>query len=280
MYFLLSTITSRLNETLSGALNWRAKQLEGGIRTLLAGGGLAAGGTLADEVLQHPLIQGLRGSGGRNLPSYIPSGAFALALFDTLAPADPATTETSGPTEADRVLQAIKDLPDSDAKRALLRIMAAARSDVDRARTDVENWYNAAMERVSGVYKRRVQWILLGIGAAITVFLGADTVAIATVLSQEQGVRAAITGASQSSTGAGLEDALNTLSQLNLPIGWAYPPQTVFGWFLKAVGLLITTLAVSLGAQFWFDIFKLFTNPRQTGPPPKPPGAAPGAAGP
>src|SRR3989442_9931702 len=124
------------------------------------------------------------------------------------------------------------------------------------------------MDRVSGVYKRRIQWVVLAIGAAVTLFLGVDTIAIGTVLSQEQGVRAAVSGAAQSSGGTGLEDALNTLSQLSLPIGWATPPQTPFGWFLKAAGLLVTTLAVSLGAPFWFDLFKLFTNPRQTGPPP------------
>jgi hypothetical protein len=267
VYFLLSTITSHLSEILSGVMNWRATQLEKGIRTLL-GGGAAGDGALADRVLSNALIQGLRGTDNRKLPSYIPSSTFALALFDTLVPDEPGTVDGSGSTEIDRLQKAINDLPPGSVRDALRRIVISARSDIATARTDVEAWYNAAMDRVTGVYKRRIQWVVLGIGAAVTVFLGVDTIAIATVLSQEQGVRAAVSGAAQGSGGTGLEDALNTLSQLNLPLGWGFPPRTAFGWFLKAVGLLVTALAVSLGAPFWFDLFKLFTNPRQTGPPP------------
>lgn len=269
VYFLLSTITSHLSEVLSGIMGWRSTQLEKGIRTLLDDGAAGAGaGGLADKVLSNGLILGLRGTNSRDLPSYIPSRTFALALFDTLLPNDPGTTGASGDTEMDRLLKAIDDLPAGPVHDALRRIFMSAKSDVDTARADVEGWYNAAMERVSGVYKRRIQWVVFAIGASLTVFLGVDTIAIGTVLSQEQGVRAAITGAVQSPGGTGLEDALNTLSQLTLPIGWATPPQTPFGWFLKAAGLLVTALAVSLGAPFWFDLFKLFTNPRQTGPPP------------
>ena len=282
VYFLLSTITSHLSEVLSGIMSWRAIQLEKGIRTLL-GDGAAGGGALADRVLGNALIQGLRGTDNRKLPSYIPSGTFALALFDTLVPDDPGTTDGSGTSEMDRLRKAIDDLPPGSVHDALRRIVISARSDIATARTDVESWYNAAMDRVSGVYKRRIQWVVLAIGAAVTLFLGVDTIAIGTVLSQEQGVRAAVSGAAQSSGGTGLEDALNTLSQLSLPIGWATPPQTPFGWFLKAAGLLVTTLAVSLGAPFWFDLFKLFTNPRQTGPPPStaiPNGGGRSAAGP
>jgi hypothetical protein len=239
LYFLLSTITSHLNEIVAGALSRRAKQLETGVRALLGND------ALTESVLNHPLITGLAGKRGRR-PSYIPSSAFDLGVIGAAA----------------------AKLPDGSARDALVRIVASAQGDMLAARTGVEAWYDAAMERVSGIYKRNTQWIILGIGAIVTVVLGADTIGVATALSQEQGVRAALTGAAQSSSGTGLEDALNTLQQVSFPVGWTFPPQTLFGWSLKVAGLLITTLAVSLGAPFWFDLFKLFMNPRQTGPVP------------
>ena len=37
------------------------------------------------------------------------------------------------------------------------------------------------------------------------------------------------------------------------------------GWAKKLVGLLITALAISLGAPFWFDLLKKLVNIRNTG---------------
>ena len=36
-----------------------------------------------------------------------------------------------------------------------------AEGDVKKARENIERWFNDAMERVSGWYKRRVQYIIL-----------------------------------------------------------------------------------------------------------------------
>jgi hypothetical protein len=126
------------------------------------------------------------------------------------------------------------------------------------------------MDRVSGVYKRRIQWVTLAVALGITLVIGADTIAIATTLWQEQGVRSALTGAAQTAAPTGLEDAVNTLSQFGLPLGWVVLPQTIFGWFLKILGLLVTMAAVSLGASFWFDLLNKITNTRLSGPKPPP----------
>ncbi len=51
----------------------------------------------------------------------------------------------------------------------------------------------------------------------------------------------------------------------------AYPnnpqrlPQNTSDWISKIIGLLLTTVAVSLGAPFWFDILKRFTSIRAAG---------------
>lgn len=269
VYLVLGTIASHINELIAGYFGWRAQDLAQGIRTLLADP------ALADKVLKHPLINGLRPDPKRD-PSYIPAQIFALALFDTLVPERKGAPDLAALRTGAAGLSA-----KGPAGPALVGIIDAA-GDVQKARTGVEDWFNAAMDRVSGVYKRRIQWVTLAVAFGITLIIGADSIAIATTLSQEQGVRAALTGAAQTAAPSGLEDAVNTLSQFGLPLGWLVLPQTIFGWFLKSLGLLITAAAVSLGAPFWFDLLNRITNTRSSGPKPRvstPAGAAPSTTG-
>jgi hypothetical protein len=253
VYFVLAAIASHIDEFVAGSFGWRAQDLETGTQALLGDP------ELHHRVWNHPIVKGLRDSSGGG-PSYLPASAFSLALFDTLAP------NREAPLDLKRVREPVKALPDAP-RHALLSIIDTS-SDMPSARAGVEAWYNAGMDRVSGVYKRRIQRVTLGVSAALTLVLGVDTIAIASTLWQEQGVRTALTGAASAASGNGLEDALNTLSQVGLPLGWIVLPQTFFGWFLKVVGLLVTIFAVSLGAPTWFDLLKRFSNPRAAGPKP------------
>lgn len=249
IYWILSMIATHINEVIAGALGWRAKGLTDGIYAMLGDQ------ELANKVTSHPLIRSLGAKPGR-MPSYIPAPTFALALTDVVG-ADFVSTQ-----------ERRSDPSDSQGRAALAGITAASHGDDNRARVGIEAWFNATMDRVSGVYKRKMLWLTMGVAAVLTLVISADTIAIATTLWQEQAIRSALTGAAQSTSNTGLEDAVNTLSQFALPIGWNFLPATVFGWFLKVVGLVITALAVSLGAPFWFDLLKLFTNPRSSGPKP------------
>ncbi len=263
IYFLLSVAASHINEVIASLVQARAKNLEAGVRTLLADP------NLSKQVMSHPLISGLSGQVGR-LPSYIPSATFALALFDTILPAG----EQSPNLEA--VRKQVAQMPESSARRALLSMIDKADGDMSKARQGVEDWFNAGMDRVTGVYKRWIQQVTFVVALAITLILGVDTLALANSLWQQPALRAALaTQASQTtptittvqSTGA--QDALKALASANLPIAWQTVPQTVGEWFQKVIGLLLTTLAVSLGAPFWFDLLKNLANLRSSGPPPK-----------
>jgi hypothetical protein len=246
-YSLLAVIASHIDEVIAGTLSWRASTLETGIRSMLGDG------DLADQVWQHRLISGMGGKAGR-APSYVPASTFATALLDVLATGNQNGVAVESGTN----------------RQALVSLLNSAGGDQDKARAEIANWYNATMDRVSGIYKRRIQWVTLLIAALLTVVLGVDSIAIATTVWQDQGVRAALSSSAQVNAGtSGWEDAVNALSQFNLPIGWAVIPQTPFGWLLKVSGLLLTTLAISLGASFWFDVLKRFSNPRSSGPKPQ-----------
>jgi hypothetical protein len=253
LYFILGAVCSHINELLAGLFGWRASHLEAGIRTLLADPDLAT------RVWQHPIIRSLAGRSGRD-PSYVPAKIFAQVLFDELAPV------SGAPPTIATIHGAVGSLPDSGTKRSLVAILTDAQQDVTAARRGVEDWYNAAMDRVTGVYKRQIQVVTLALSLFVAVGLGVDTVAIAQSLWQEPALRAALASAGQTAAASGLEDPLGTLTQFDLPLGWRALPETLNGWLLKIVGLALTTFAVSLGAPFWFDVLKKIGNPRLAGP--------------
>jgi hypothetical protein len=49
-------------------------------------------------------------------------------------------------------------------------------------------------------------------------------------------------------------------------------------WLVKLLGFLLTVIALSLGAQFRFDVLNKIARLRSTGPPP-PPASDPGPPG-
>jgi hypothetical protein len=74
--------------------------------------------------------------------------------------------------------------------------------------------------------------------------------------------------------------AVNSRESRPFPVGWATPtsgtreelrarPYTFTGWFYKLLGFCITTLLVSLGAPFWFDMLSKLVNLRNAGLRPK-----------
>jgi hypothetical protein len=71
------------------------------------------------------------------------------------------------------------------------------------------------------------------------------------------------------------------LTEIGYPIGWKEWPKDDLAWITAILGWLITGLAVSLGAPFWFDMLKRFVNVRGAGANPKeqPPAPQPAAGG-
>lgn len=89
LYLLLSLLVTGINELIEAWLRNRAKDLERGLHELIGGDG-----QLLHRVYGHPILfglfRGVPGESGTQLPSYIPSRSFALALMDLICPARPA----------------------------------------------------------------------------------------------------------------------------------------------------------------------------------------------
>src|SRR5262249_54394654 len=155
-----------------------------------------------------------------------------------------------------------------------------AGGDLGRLRANLEGWFNGTMDRVAGWYKRWTQAVIFALGLALVAFLDVDTIALASSLAgdpaQRQYLIAAAQEAAKHRPGDSGDDPkkriqahLQEMRQLGLAVGWDQAdartwPQGGWGWVKKVVGLLVTAVAIMLGAPFWFDLLNKFMVVRST----------------
>jgi len=264
VYLLVSLIITAANELLAAFFRWRANNLFLGIRELLQD--RAATGLVA-RFYDHPLVKGLAAKGKK--PSYIPSRTFALTLLDLVSPTTSGTDRT-----LDDLKLGIEKLPTS--LQVTFRVLLdEAGHDIETFKRQLEIWFNNTMERVSGWYKRKTQAVQLVLAVIIVAVGNIDSVRIARSLSGiNSPLRDSIKAAAQSFVEQNLQqgdaekqlsNATEAIGNLALPIGWVkagFEPSTILGW-------LITALAASLGAPFWFDLLNRFVNVRASGKAPE-----------
>jgi hypothetical protein len=191
VYLLLSLLCSALGELIESFVRFRARDLKKGIKHLLHRQDMVR------DFFNHPLIKPL----GEN-PSYIPARTFSLALWNL------ATTEAAAGKQAaagltqniDVIRGLIASLDDGKYKAikiSLLILIDQAGNDIGKARANIEEWYNDAMDRVSGSYKRRVQWMLIGIGLLAAASLNIDTINLARVFWYNETLRGSVAAAAE-----------------------------------------------------------------------------------
>ena len=244
IYLLLSLITTSLREGLEGLLKDRGKALEAGLGELLGDRDGAAGWLQA--FYKQPLINALfrgdylppsvegkaRKQAAQKLPSYIPASSFALAVLDIVTDDGPSAI----PMTVERLASAVDRLPDGQLKDALRLAVQTSQNDINKVQSFLEDWFNAAMDRVSGLYKRNTQAIVFVFSLMACIGLNVNTVTITTALSQNLSLRSALTA--QADAAAANPDFVNAMSnsaeasnalgaqvgeieQLQgLPIGW------------------------------------------------------------
>jgi hypothetical protein len=315
LYIVLALVCSTVNEAIATAIGLRARYLETGLLNLLSGSvsETPAGIATAEKFYGHPLVQGLirprraprpavdvaaarRGPWSRlrrllakpPYPSYVPSRTFVVAISDIANEAKAALEEAQG-DEADKARARVKraeagferslaSIPNAQLSEALLALYRSAGGDAVRFQHAAEEWFDDAMERVSGWYKRRVHVLLAVIAAVVVVVLNADTLAAGRVLWRDDAVRTAIVKEASDTAKGTLDDVAleNAVKKLDLPLGWNLSvgdgptqlPDNAVAWVQKLVGLLLTIAAIQLGAPFWFDLLSKIVRVRATGAPP------------
>lgn len=176
-----------------------------------------------------------------------------------------------------------ENLGNVNTARVLRHAIDLAGGDIDKVRDQLEDWFNDAMGALTSAYKRRTQAYLLLLGFLLAVSLNVNTVTIARYLYRDAGARAAlVASAGQLSRDSvvkqsPLDTLMRRIEALELPIGWERDTtwraiaakgdsatRNPFSWTiirliwasppLYVVGWVITAIAVSLGAPFWFDL--------------------------
>jgi hypothetical protein len=274
-YLALSVLCTIVNELAATVLGWRAQSLAGSLvqiidapalRQAFYGHGLISGAPSAPDATGGAAVQH---------PSYIAGETFAMAVLGSL--------DTTKPLPAMVDIQdAVLRLPASHIRDSLLAQIGSAQGDMDRLRTHIAVGFDRAMDRLSGAYKRKLKVVTLATGLVLAVALNVDTIRIAEVLWHDTAIRQELVslaptlsdlGTGQADDGASPQARLSGIRTMEevlrpLPLGWdadAFKSLGLVAALYKAVGLLLTALALSLGAPFWFDLLSKLINLRGTG---------------
>jgi hypothetical protein len=218
---------------------------------------------------------------GGDLPAYIPSRNFAVALMDIAARGpmtDAVSSDPAGPAMSlDAIRRNVLNIQNQPVQRVLLTAVDSAQGDIDKVQKNLETWYDSAMDRISGQYKRLTQWILFAIALSVAVGLNINSLTLADYLYRNDGARAATVAHAQvAATNTAYvqntyDAAKNDLAELHLPIGWSghwrlVNPKKDGLWAVVSplIGWLLTAFAASLGAPFWFDMLNKIMVIRST----------------
>jgi hypothetical protein len=284
VYLLLSIICTAVNEWLAAVTGSRSKLLKKGLIQLLNNQPTkndSSPDALIKEFYKHPLIKGMTKPGQE--PTYLSSRTFAAVVTDIL------TAGASGEAEVADLGKAVAAVPDGDVKKVIAAIVKHSQRDAaGKPEHGLEGWFNDAMDRVTGWYKRRTQIWTLIVAIIITLLANADTVGIARRLWTDPVLRSAVVEeakvrAQKPRPTVSVEykdeddptaptvtrNEGNTLSGkekelLGELLGWHGPvrdnlkPEVFLGWIL-------TVFALSMGAPFWFDLLNKIMNIRSAG---------------
>ena len=302
IYLLLSIICTAANEIIASLFSLRALNLAKGIANLLADKRVKG---LDELFYDHPLIKSLYR--GKRKPSYIPDHTFALAFLDGIAPfggkgaqAIPLIGEAVSQLKDDSELKRTLSIFLNQAGGDFAKLQTSIETWFNDSMTRAAGWYKRKSQFITII----LAVLLVGATNADTLTivkkLYNDPVLRAAVVAEAQkftkpqsGVEAANPETEPEPSPSGspgdqgglapsepttpvagnvketFTQTFATLQQLGIPLGWASTPKKE-EWVNKVIGLLLTALAISLGAPFWFDILNKITKIRSTGAEPKP----------
>jgi hypothetical protein len=293
IYIALAVACSWLQEQIAAVFKLRSSTLLKGIAELVS-----RDADVLAQVSNHPLILSGSSEKGAQFPSYIDPRNFTQAFWQSVGPVtksvvdSPLTAAIVDPKESlTSLVTAINAWsPANDTAKKLkmsaVALLNSAEGDYDKLLKATDAWFDAQMDRVSGWYKRTAQYYMLAIALVMAFGAGIDTIDIGRQLYASpaiaQAVSASVTAAVDSQKGAGdtsaavnaVASAIKDSSQLQdlqvvrldwwmrrPPTGAVAEPSVAATIF----GMIITTIAISLGAPFWFDILKGIINVRMAG---------------
>jgi len=296
LYLLFALMCTTLNEIIASAFDRRAKMLRRGIRSLVGSE------QLVDALYRHPAIASLAPieKRGDPLPSYIPASRFAQAITDQFTGAGPGTNATKPEIDTlrDEAAKQLKTMMERsrDPEELNKKIEDWYEQTMDR----VTGWYKRYVQRQTyALAIVLVLWLNLD-SIHLIQRLWSDSALRATVVEaaktriQESGGAEPIpvveyTEGDKPDSGHPVQTGSVTLTDrekelLTSLTGWQsdllrlnaerqlrpgekWQRLRWFGGVAKVhlLGWILTVLALSMGAPFWFDTLNRFMNLRNAG---------------
>ncbi|MBU0512274.1 MAG: hypothetical protein KJ638_11325 [Chloroflexi bacterium] len=184
------------------------------------------------------------------------------------------------------VTENVQSIPNKTTREALLSIINLSGGDISGVQKNIENWFDNKMKDVADIYKRNVRSVVMVVSFILVFAINADTIAITQFLQKYPLERQALNAyAAEIAVDASKsdeqkeEDVKNSIdkflesgiplfwnenTKLQIPEGVDKATYTTNFWFMKISGLLITSIAVSQGSSFWYDILRKATGQGST----------------
>jgi hypothetical protein len=302
IYAIYSLLTTTLTELIASFINQRGITLKNGISRMLDGDEKTSSGNLtrsddpestddnptkklpsrlSEAFFNNPEIKylGRKAWGIYRLPSFIKSKTFAKSLLKTLGYVNSEQTD----------LVSLKNRldPDNEIHQLIINLIDEADNNIEKFKILAEDWFNDIMDRVSGWYKRRIQLITFIAGGLIAFSLNVNTVDIAEKLGRDEKARLAMVQAATNYMEAysqvpalstdtlqiqelsdNVKNLVNESATISSIVNLNYPKLNTSSradWGRYILGCLLTTIALSIGSPFWFDLLNKLIKLRSAG---------------
>ncbi len=261
---------------------------------------------LGDRIWKNIMVDGLTRS--KRTVSYIPKEVFVSALLDEIYyGSDDSNQGRNSESELENEQELINGLkPTYDFhslkaaienpsvclpkpfQRVIRQVYSESHENLETFRMRLERWFEMAMVRNSGTYKKKAQWWTFGFAVLVTLGINVDTIKLsshfydnpneakriadqAEVYLKNNPEQKIIGDKKFKETVETIRADINKINELKLPLGWEdyeWVGCTEEGWmkiFKFLPGWIITIFAVSLGSPFWFDTLNKLVNLRAAG---------------
>ena len=261
-FLAMSLAVSAIVEGVASATKWRCTILLQGMKDLLNDASFKG---LALEVYNHALVNpmdsGMALTEGdlKHLPSYIEPSQFAGALMDVLNIGQNLTSDIK-----QRITAKVTDL---QLRSFLTGLVDRTGGDPVKFQSGLAEWFENAMNRLSGTYKRKTQIWTFAIALIMAGLMNVNSIHVG----RELWLRPMLARTISSNPNLKPIDAFTQLEALGVPVGWT--PQRLselrsLSGLEVLLGWLVTAAATLFGAPFWFDLLERLGRVKGTGPSP------------
>ncbi len=193
-----------------------------------------------------------------------------------------------------QIQETLDSMPESLKRSLYILAQRAEGGDGDtqeqlqRFQKEIEIWFDQSMQRASGVYKRNARGVAILLGTAIALAANADSINIVNRLSKDSMLRSTVNLYAQQLVEKNAKTKLDNLTSLTkvqnqvdraldnvaLPFGWSEPNRIELdaqgnllfpALMAKLLGWILSGVAISMGASFWFEALSKIINIRNAG---------------